>query len=430
MLFNIKYCVGKLLFAGCFTIAGLLFNHAAHAQKDTLNSLQEFRMRKGLPNFFKKLKEGKAVTVAYLGGSITAAQNGWRDQSYAWFQQQYPQAKVTQVNAGVGGTGSDLGAFRTGRDVLSHQPDLVFVEFAVNDGGAAAERIYQAMEGIVRQIWHANERTDICFVYTLSGPMVPTLQKGELWPSQLAMEQIAQYYQIPSIQFGVKVISLIAENKLIFQGKPAEYPNQIVFSEDNVHPLAQTGHKLYYEALVRSMEQIKNNTDGFKHKLGKPYSDANWEDATMIAVKDLQKTGGWRQITQQDTAVSGFLKSIPGLYKSNQPGAAIKVKFKGRMAGIYDLIGPTVGQFSVSIDSAAPKLYCRFDKYCTYYHFNYFCLPMMEQGVHEITFTVAAEKPDKMTILKKGNGVIGDLAKYDENACYPGWLLLIGKLKN
>ena len=36
----------------------------------------------------------------------------------------------------MGGTGSDLGVFRLQHDVLRQRPDLVFIEFAVNDAGA------------------------------------------------------------------------------------------------------------------------------------------------------------------------------------------------------------------------------------------------------------------------------------------------------
>jgi hypothetical protein len=117
-------------------------------------SAVELRARDGLPNFFAKMRAGGKLTVAYFGGSITAA-NGWRPQTTAWLQQHYPKAKVTEVNAAIGGTGSDLGVFRLGHDVLEHRPDLVFVEFAVNDGGASPEQIYCCMEGIVRQIRRA-----------------------------------------------------------------------------------------------------------------------------------------------------------------------------------------------------------------------------------------------------------------------------------
>lgn len=399
------------------------------AQGDPLNSLQECRQRGGLPNFFYKLEHGGPVTIAYLGGSITAAKDGWRDQSLNWFQKQYPGAKLSQVNAGVGGTGSDLGAFRVGRDVISHDPDLVFVEFAVNDGGAARERIYNAMEGIVRQIWRHHSRTDICFVYTLSGQMVPTLQKGELWSSMLAMEQIAQYYKIPSIQFGVSVIGLINEGKLVFQGKEEEYRDKIVFSNDNVHPLPRTGHRLYTEALIRSMEGMKGNARRQKHHPGKPFSPDNWEDATMISLDHIQKEGSWKHLTAMDTVFKDFVPRFPYLYASETPGSSFTIHFRGRVAGIFDIIGPSVGQLAVQVDNAPSKLYNRFDKYCTYYHFNYFLLPALAPGEHTLTFSLSPQAPDKMAILKNGNGVPGDPAQYRPNACYIGWVLLIGRVE-
>jgi hypothetical protein len=104
-----------------------------------------------LPNFLAKAKTaGAEVKVGYLGGSITA-QQGWRVKTLAHFQKTWPQAKFSEINAAIGGTGSDLGVFRVKQDVLDQRPDLLFVEFAVNDGGAAPGQIQRCMEGIVRQ---------------------------------------------------------------------------------------------------------------------------------------------------------------------------------------------------------------------------------------------------------------------------------------
>ena len=123
------------------------------------------RHRDGIPHFLAKVANKEDVKVAYLGGSITA-QDGWRVQTLANFNEEYPDSKFTEINAAIGGTGSDLGVYRLNFDVLQHDPDLVFVEFCVNDGGAAPEQIWRQMEGIVRQIWRHNIETDIVFVYT------------------------------------------------------------------------------------------------------------------------------------------------------------------------------------------------------------------------------------------------------------------------
>ncbi len=126
-----------------------------------------FHTRDGLGNVLARLEQGEDVRIGYLGGSITA-QAGWRPKTLAWFQKQFPEAKVEEINGAIGGTGSDLGVFRYEQDILRHKPHMVFVEFAVNDGGASPEQIFRAMEGIVRQTWRTDPNIDLCFVYTMA----------------------------------------------------------------------------------------------------------------------------------------------------------------------------------------------------------------------------------------------------------------------
>src|SRR3954449_11822405 len=87
---------------------------AAFGQKPDfpLVAAEECHPRQGLPNFFAKAAhpEGE-IKVGYLGGSITA-QAGWRVKSLAHFREMFPEAKFAEINAAIGGTGSDLGVFR------------------------------------------------------------------------------------------------------------------------------------------------------------------------------------------------------------------------------------------------------------------------------------------------------------------------------
>ena len=140
------------------------------------------QMRAGLPNFNYKIQKNEPVSVVFLGGSITNHQ-GYRVQITDWLKQQYSNVQFTSINSGIGGTGSDLGVFRTERDVLQYHPDLVFVEFAVNDAKTDSLVIAHSMEGIVRKIWHHNPHTDICFLYTLNEPMLDDLKAGKNYRS-------------------------------------------------------------------------------------------------------------------------------------------------------------------------------------------------------------------------------------------------------
>src|SRR5687767_15957656 len=112
---------------------------------------KEFSPRGGLPNFFAKVNAVKPVKIAFLGGSITRAGNGYRDQILNWFKAQYPPIQFEEIMAAVSGTGSDFGACRVKEHVIDHQPDLVFIEFAVNDNRMLMQLVRETMEGIVRQ---------------------------------------------------------------------------------------------------------------------------------------------------------------------------------------------------------------------------------------------------------------------------------------
>ena len=39
--------------------------------------------------------------------------------------EQFPKATVAEINAAIGGTGSDLGVFRLRNDVLQHRPESI-----------------------------------------------------------------------------------------------------------------------------------------------------------------------------------------------------------------------------------------------------------------------------------------------------------------
>ena len=183
---------------------------AAPAPTPQAPALPVVQTRDGLPHVFAKLNAHQPVTVAWFGGSITAGsgaskgdETSYRGLVSHWFTDTFPQSHVTNVNAAIGGTGSDLGAFRLGRDVLAHKPDLVFVEFAVNDGGASEAMIVRAMEGIVRQTRRADPDTDVCFVYTFGLNSLPEFRAGRLLHSVQCDEIVAAHYGLPSVNMAV-----------------------------------------------------------------------------------------------------------------------------------------------------------------------------------------------------------------------------------
>lgn len=109
----------------------------------------------------KKARAGEDVTLAYIGGSVTegagAAPNAkcYAQLSCEKFAQTYGTGEnVHFVNAGMSGTPSSLGIVRYEKDVLGQMvsgqtPDILFVEFAVNDSGECTDG--GAYEGLIRR---------------------------------------------------------------------------------------------------------------------------------------------------------------------------------------------------------------------------------------------------------------------------------------
>lgn len=421
--------------------------------------LVESTPRGGLPHFYQKLEQRQPeVSIAYFGGSITE-QDGYRIHSRKFFQQQYPDTKINEINAAIGGTGSDLGAFRCWHDVLRHNPDLVIVEFAVNDYGMAVVNIRKQMEGIVRQVWRHDATTDILFVYTLTADHLKELQGGYMPRSASVMEEIADYYDIPSIHMGVEVTRLVGEDKLVMKAEregmtrvsgselnvkpdavvntdgnmPVNAEGKIPFAKDGVHPYADTGHALYMSAIQRALPAIKAAGRFCQHSLPASMVPDCFEQVVTVSFDDdrVRKTGQWKKNDATDAVTKPFLKRCDDFF-TFEPGSAITFSFRGRKASIYDLLGPECAILSVSVDGQPARMVARFDGYCTYHRLAlmYVCDNLDPSKVHRVSIKVTDHDVKKRDILFEHNKADYDSnpRKYAPIHAFAGNIFIVGEL--
>lgn len=411
---------------------------AAEASDFPLAPAQECRLRAGLPNFFAKATTaGAEVKVGYLGGSITA-QPGWRPKTLAHFQKTFPTAKFSEINAAIGGTGSDLGVFRLQQDVLDAKPDLLFVEFAVNDGLAAPEQIFRCMEGIVRQTWRALPQCDIAFVYTITEQLAPPMLEGKFPRAASAMEKVADHYGIPTIHMAMEVARLAKAGKLEWKAPLPKTPedkakvgDKFVFAPDSVHPHAETGHELYLQAVARSLPVIKEASKATgPHKLSAPFIATNYEHAKLVPISAATLSKDFVLLdAKTDAFGKRWANRMTALHKGSQPGATLTFKFKGTRAAIYDIIGPDCGQVIVTVDDQPPRTVARFDSYCTYHRLATLSLGTeLPDKVHTVKIEIHPQQPDKEKILATRNNKMDKPERFDGTAFFPGAILLVGEL--
>lgn len=179
-----------------------------------------------MADVFQKAQNGEDITVAYIGGSITEGYNAGTTEFYAktctdLLQGYFPDITVTGVNAGISGTPSLLGNLRLERDVLSADPDIVFVEFAVNDGQEADYK--NAYESLVRTLLTQDKDIAVVLLFTV-------LDSG--YTCQEHMSQIGANYDLPMISVHDSVYAEIEAGRMTWQD----------YSNDQSHPNAY-GHK-------------------------------------------------------------------------------------------------------------------------------------------------------------------------------------------
>jgi len=396
---------------------------------------QLFVQREGLGNVFAKLKAGNEVRIAYFGGSITAA-NGWRPKTLKWFQEQYPQSKISEINAAIGGTGSDLGVYRFQQDVLRHKPDLIFVEFAVNDGGASPENIWRGMEGIVRQAWKADPTIDICYVYTFAVGQEKDLDRGFFPRSASADEKLADYYGIPSISVAMRIAEMARDGKLLYTPKKGEDGKDaataegvVLFSNDGVHP-HDAAHQIYADVVATALKQMEPAAQPGPHTLKPPLVADNWEQAKLVTLEAEMLSAGWKKLSTTEGIGKNFNNRLPEIWEATQPGEKISFQFKGTAVKLYDIVGPDGAKVVATVDGKSGKPVARFDKYSSYHRLASLGIAEgLPDEVHTVTVEILPEQPDRSSVVDVEKNKPGfDPKKYDGTVLRAGSIMLLGDI--
>lgn len=82
------------------------------------------------------LQDGCGVTIVVFGDSITAGYAVRRGFPSFWkemLERRYPDARIEIINSGISGETSMDGLARLDWSVLSYEPDLVTINFGIND---------------------------------------------------------------------------------------------------------------------------------------------------------------------------------------------------------------------------------------------------------------------------------------------------------
>lgn len=230
-------------------------------------------------------RAGKEVTLAFIGGSITqgAGATPINTKCYAYLTYLHfcelcgkkPGENIKYVKAGVGGTPSELGLLRYDRDITGNgkiAPDIVIVEFAVNDPDDETKGI--CFESLVRKIMKGENSPAV---------MIPFMVFADDFNLQDRLSPIGFRYNLPMVSLKNAVLP---EFYLLDKEKAQVNKNEYFY--DQFHP-TNLGHVIAADCLA----EIFKAADRYAKKgvavnlEAKPAIGDDFEDVIFFDRKDV-----------------------------------------------------------------------------------------------------------------------------------------------
>jgi len=122
---------------------------------------------------------GDTINISYIGGSITYGDgtkgaagyaNSWASLVTAKFAELCPDKTVTSNNVAISDTLAEFGMYRFKRSVVEKDPDIVFIEYGINNRNSPSEELGNKYEGMIRTLLEMEEVPYVVIVYAGSRP--------------------------------------------------------------------------------------------------------------------------------------------------------------------------------------------------------------------------------------------------------------------
>jgi lysophospholipase L1-like esterase len=311
-------------------------------------------LQSSTPSFARfdwRAKVGEKLNVVFFGGSLTWGTNASDPQLFSYraligqkLAVHYPRAHFTFWDAAIGGTNSQLGAFRLERDVLRHKPDLVFLDFTVNDNPYFVTPEYLASyEALVRRLIQTQVP-----VISVRFPVWEDFQpEGRSRLLDLEHEKIALHYRIPVAD----VVSWMRRRAVADRSLPDTWWTA---ATDKTHP-EDSGYAAYSAAVWDAyLNAIKSSLPrvptGMLH--AKTYMN--------VARVRLSHLGplptGWK--SSRPNRTPAWYDALMSRWLDDEvvatPGAApIQLRFRAETLLIFGEATPESGRYQVRLDGRA-----------------------------------------------------------------------------
>jgi lysophospholipase L1-like esterase len=341
-----------------------------------------------LTNTAYRLHNEKKLTIGYFGGSITEGagasvwdETSWRANITRHLRATYPEAEIKEVNAAIGGTGTDLALVRCEHDLLQYNPNLVFIEFATNDSAFSYEDQLKGYESCLRQILSHDPTTEIVCVFTITKAIEARLLKEGDFRSRTAETTLAYHYGLDMVNIGEHLRMAVAKDG----------GNWLKYTTDEVHP-NDDGYLILTAAMKDALTHLLSEIPDSLTAKTIPASyvnEAEIPSGKIVEVKELlDGAEGWQFIDRR------FKRRFPYYVAANGIGSEFTYEFEGTAFGLYWIMDNESGMLDVTLDGKETVTVSAWDEFCKSYSRAGYTYPFrnLEYGKHTVTLRVSDKK--------------------------------------
>lgn len=268
-----------------------------------------------LKQVMKRATKGEKIKVAFLGGSITQGclsstpELCYAYLTYDWWKKSFPMAEVEYINAGIGGTTSQFGVSRVDKDVLAKSPDVVFIEFSVNDSDT--DFFMETYEGMVRHVFSHEKQPAVVLIHNI--------KYDDGISAERIHTKVAFHYDLPSVSMKSTIYDLVEKKELTSRD----------VTEDDLHP-NDKGHSMICQVITNYLEKVKKELDINETAMvtmPAPLTANAYEYSTRYQAKDCSPIcNGFTEDTREKEYYTDIFK---GGWTGSQEGAEITFSVEG-----------------------------------------------------------------------------------------------------
>lgn len=274
----------------------------------------------------EKAAKGESVGIAFLGGSVTMGsvastpRNGYAYLVFQWWKETFTASAVRYINGGIGGTSSHFGVARAQQDVLDAAPDVVFVDFCVND--APDDFFEETFEGVIRKLLAAPTKPAVVILNNVYYDTGCSAQERH--------NRIGAHYGVPCVSVRDSIWAGIQDG--VWQRQE--------LTPDGLHP-NDKGHRLLADTLIYFLEKVRGtaflstaelresgvSADAAKKQLPDPLTANAYEHSRLLQ----KHSAGWQAdgFFPWPTEKKGMMDVFAGGWLAEHTGDWIRFSLEG-----------------------------------------------------------------------------------------------------